>query len=67
MIYPKKKAMLKPNQNFPDRAFPSKLFLEVTTRCNLRCTMCVKQSFGNGIGRTWDSLGQFRQQADLGS
>jgi putative metalloenzyme radical SAM/SPASM domain maturase len=23
---------------------PSKLFVEVTTRCNLRCAMCVKQS-----------------------
>lgn len=28
---------------------PAKLFLEVTTRCNLRCKMCVKQSSGNGI------------------
>jgi putative metalloenzyme radical SAM/SPASM domain maturase len=26
---------------------PSKLFVEVTTRCNLQCRMCVKQ---NGIG-----------------
>jgi putative metalloenzyme radical SAM/SPASM domain maturase len=26
---------------------PSKLFIEVTTRCNLQCGMCVKQ---NGIG-----------------
>jgi putative metalloenzyme radical SAM/SPASM domain maturase len=26
------------------RDFPSKLFLEPTTRCNLRCRMCVKQS-----------------------
>jgi len=26
---------------------PSRLFVEVTTRCNLRCGMCVKQ---NGIG-----------------
>jgi putative metalloenzyme radical SAM/SPASM domain maturase len=32
-----------------DRSQPSKLFLEVTTRCNLRCKMCVKQSCDNGI------------------
>lgn len=28
---------------------PAKLFLEVTTRCNLQCKMCVKQSSGCGI------------------
>jgi putative metalloenzyme radical SAM/SPASM domain maturase len=28
------------------RAHPSKLFVEVTTRCNLRCAMCVKESSG---------------------
>jgi putative metalloenzyme radical SAM/SPASM domain maturase len=27
--------------------YPAKLFVEVTTRCNLRCGMCVKQ---NGMG-----------------
>ena len=26
------------------RPYPSKLFVEVTTRCNLNCLMCVKQS-----------------------
>ncbi len=26
------------------RAYPSKLFVEVTTRCNLGCVMCVKQA-----------------------
>ena len=31
----------------PSRDHPSKLFVEVTTRCNLQCGMCVKQ---NGIG-----------------
>jgi putative metalloenzyme radical SAM/SPASM domain maturase len=41
--------MLKPYDNALDRPFPSKLFLEVTTRCNLHCKMCVKQSGGNGI------------------
>jgi putative metalloenzyme radical SAM/SPASM domain maturase len=30
-------------------AYPSKLFVEVTTRCNLRCPMCTKQSPGCGI------------------
>ncbi len=29
--------------------YPSKLFVETTTRCNLRCTMCVKQTEGNGV------------------
>ena len=28
----------------PLRAFPSKLFVETTTRCNLNCAMCVKQA-----------------------
>ncbi len=31
-----------------ERPWPSKLFVEVTTACNLRCAMCVKQS-GPGI------------------
>ncbi|MGC2063907.1 MAG: radical SAM/SPASM family putative metalloenzyme maturase [Thermodesulfovibrionales bacterium] len=29
------------------KEYPSRLFVEVTTRCNLKCDMCVKQ---NGIG-----------------
>ncbi len=33
----------------PDAFYPSKLFVEVTTGCNLRCGMCVKQSAGGGI------------------
>jgi putative metalloenzyme radical SAM/SPASM domain maturase len=28
---------------------PSRLFVEVTTRCNLRCAMCVKESSGQAI------------------
>lgn len=28
------------------RAWPSKLFVETTSRCNLNCTMCMKQSPG---------------------
>ncbi len=31
------------------RENPSKLFIELTTRCNLSCQMCVKQSWGNGV------------------
>ena len=31
------------------RSFPSKLFVELTTRCNLRCAMCVKQAPGQGL------------------
>jgi putative metalloenzyme radical SAM/SPASM domain maturase len=31
------------------RPFPSKLFVEVTTRCNLRCAMCLKQAPGQGL------------------
>ncbi|MHB1024842.1 MAG: radical SAM/SPASM family putative metalloenzyme maturase [Desulfobacteria bacterium] len=30
------------------REHPSKLFVEVTTRCNLNCAMCVKQTHGGG-------------------
>jgi putative metalloenzyme radical SAM/SPASM domain maturase len=29
--------------------FPSKLFVEVTTRCNLHCAMCVKETQGQRI------------------
>ncbi|HYO42015.1 MAG TPA: radical SAM/SPASM family putative metalloenzyme maturase [Candidatus Limnocylindrales bacterium] len=31
------------------RPHPSKLFVEVTTRCNLRCAMCVKYAPGQGL------------------
>ena len=31
------------------RAYPTKLFVEVTTRCNLRCSMCVKEARGQRI------------------
>src|SRR5512138_447606 len=31
------------------RDHPSKLFVEVTTRCNLRCAMCVKEAQGRPI------------------
>lgn len=32
------------------RAHPSRMAVEVTTRCNLRCAMCVKQTPGNDVG-----------------
>ncbi len=31
------------------RPYPSKLFVEVTTRCNLRCSMCLKEARGQRI------------------
>jgi putative metalloenzyme radical SAM/SPASM domain maturase len=31
------------------RGHPSKLFVEVTTKCNLKCGMCVKQNSHGGI------------------
>jgi MoaA/NifB/PqqE/SkfB family radical SAM enzyme len=31
------------------REYPSRLFVETTTRCNLKCRMCVKQSGDGGI------------------
>jgi len=41
------------------RPHPAKLFVETTTRCNLRCTMCVKQTAGNGIAEGDLSLATF--------
>jgi putative metalloenzyme radical SAM/SPASM domain maturase len=31
------------------KQYPSKLYVETTTRCNLRCSMCVKQAEGSRI------------------
>lgn len=31
------------------RDFPTKLFVETTTRCNLNCFMCVKQNRGSAV------------------
>ncbi len=33
----------------PHKAYPSKLVVEPTTRCNFRCPMCVKQSSGESL------------------
>ncbi len=40
--------------------YPVKLFVETTTRCNLQCPMCVKQSAGNRITDADLSLDCFR-------
>jgi putative metalloenzyme radical SAM/SPASM domain maturase len=38
------------NSNLPAlRNYPSKLFVETTTRCNMKCHMCVKQTMGSGL------------------
>jgi len=31
------------------KPFPSRLFIEITTRCNLNCSMCMKNSSNGGI------------------
>lgn len=41
------------------RSHPSKLFVEITTKCNLRCGMCVKQSGDEGIMEGSISLEMF--------
>jgi putative metalloenzyme radical SAM/SPASM domain maturase len=35
--------------NAASHDFPSKLFIETTTRCNLNCFMCVKQNRGSEV------------------
>ncbi|MCF6179829.1 MAG: radical SAM/SPASM family putative metalloenzyme maturase, partial [Geopsychrobacter sp.] len=42
------------------RDYPTKLFVEVTTRCNLGCAMCVKQSGDCGISEGMISLETFK-------
>lgn len=42
-------------------AFPTKLFVETTTRCNLKCDMCVKQSEGSRIVEADMPLDIFRR------
>jgi putative metalloenzyme radical SAM/SPASM domain maturase len=39
---------------------PSKLFIETTTLCNLRCSMCVKQNSSEGITEGHMSREKFR-------
>ncbi len=40
---------------------PRKLYVEVTTRCNLRCEKCIKQVHGNGICDGDFSLASFKK------
>ncbi len=42
---------------------PSKLFVEVTTRCNLECSMCVKQNGSGGIAEGTMSSHTFERLA----
>ena len=43
--------------------YPSKLFVETTSRCNLNCVMCMKQNAGGGMkdgdltAQTFQALG----------
>ncbi len=41
------------------REYPSKLFVETTSRCNLNCFMCIKQSGGSGLNEGDLSPGTF--------
>jgi putative metalloenzyme radical SAM/SPASM domain maturase len=43
------------------RDYPSKLFVETTTRCNLNCFMCVKQNRGSEISEGDFSLELFNR------
>ena len=45
------------------RKHPSKLFVETTTRCNLKCPACVKQSVGNEIREGDISMATFMELA----
>ncbi len=49
MTNPERLAIVDPSDHPARRPHPSRLFVEVTTRCNLRCSMCVKQSSGQAM------------------
>jgi putative metalloenzyme radical SAM/SPASM domain maturase len=49
----------------PLRSLPSKLFVETTTRCNLKCQSCVKQSKENGITEGDMSMASFMALAPV--
>ena len=49
MKSPQRLAILNEPDHPARRPHPSRLFVEVTTRCNLRCSMCVKQSSGQAM------------------
>ena len=42
------------------RNYPSRIFVETTTRCNLKCQMCVKQSMGGDLEEGDLSLETFK-------
>jgi putative metalloenzyme radical SAM/SPASM domain maturase len=46
-------------------SFPSRLFVELTTECNLRCGMCVKQGEGGGIAEGSMSADTFNALAPV--
>ena len=43
------------------RQYPAKLYVETTTRCNLRCSMCVKYAEGSCIPETDMSMATFEK------
>lgn len=45
------------------KPYPSKLYVETTTRCNLRCSMCVKQTEGANIPEADMPMAVFRSLA----
>ncbi|EGB14255.1 Radical SAM domain protein [Pseudodesulfovibrio mercurii] len=45
----------------PEPSFPSRLQVEVTTRCNMRCAMCVKSAPDSDIPETDLDLDAFRR------
>lgn len=49
----------------PLRSHPSKLYVETTTRCNLKCQSCVKQSKENGITEGDISMAAFMALAPV--
>jgi len=46
------------------KAYPSKLFVEPTTRYNFRCTMCVKQSSEKALDEGDLSMDLFERLTD---
>src|SRR4051812_5510610 len=46
------------------RGYPSKLFVETTSRCNMNCVMCAKQNQGSIIADGDLSLGTFTALKD---
>lgn len=49
-----------PAVSHPEPSFPSRLQVEVTTRCNMRCAMCVKSAPDSDIPETDLDLAAFK-------